>query len=476
MKYIWEFIVNYIFCNFLFGIIMFAGFMLNINIFLSLIVAGGCIWARYRLDKKLSDEVYYVNLFSVLAIALVFTISFYFAEGYIMNKSMGFILGLLAPFFPLIFLLVITEKFLYLVISIGFILLCQLILSSYFLKKFSMRKTIIFTVGLISFFMINFNFYINSPQVKYKPHSFEYMHGYSSTDFSDYMVYSENSKLATLNHESGIVINNEKDMPVLDGAEACFPLYSSIAKAIYKDIDIIENKYADEYFYQNGKIVTFTNSQNGYYRLIDGEVDIFFGAKPSQEQLFYAEEQGKEIELIEIGKEAFVFFVDSNNPITDLTKENIQAIYHGDVTNWNEVGGKNEKILAFQRPENSGSQVMMNYFMNGISLKKAIGYELVGSMGEIIDIVAEYNGEKGAIGYTFRHFLTGLHKENNVKMISVDGVYPSSENIRNGIYPVTAGLYCAILKDNNKADKVIEFILSDDGQELVENSGYIPIK
>lgn len=162
------------------------------------------------------------------------------------------------------------------------------------------------------------------------------------------MVYSENSKLATLNHESGIVINNEKEMPVLDGAEACFPLYSSIAKAIYKDIDIIENKYADEYSYQNGKIVTFTNSKNGYYRLIDGEVDIFFGAKPSQEQLSYAEEQGKEIELIEIGKEGFVFFVDSNNPITDLTKKNIQAIYHGDITNWNEVGGKNEKFLPFK--------------------------------------------------------------------------------------------------------------------------------
>lgn len=118
----------------------------------------------------------------------------------------------------------------------------------------------------------------------------------------------------------------------------------------------------------------------------------------------------------------------------------------------------------------------MNHFMSDISLKEPIGYELVGSMGEIIDVVAEYNGEQGAIGYTFRYFLAGLHKENNVKMISVDGIYPSSENIRSGIYPATAGLYCAILKDNNKTDKVIEFILSDNGQELVEKSGYISIK
>lgn len=176
MKYILSFIVNYIFYNFIFGVIIFAGFMLNINIFLSLVITGGCIWFRYRLDKKLPEEVYYVNLFSVIVIAIAFTISFYFAKGYIMNNAMNLFVNLLLPFFPLLFILVITEKFLYLVISIGFILLCQLILSAYFLKKFSMRKTIIFTVGLISFFMINFNFYINSPQVKYKPHSFEYMH------------------------------------------------------------------------------------------------------------------------------------------------------------------------------------------------------------------------------------------------------------------------------------------------------------
>jgi len=78
-------------------------------------------------------------------------------------------------------------------------------------------------------------------------------------------------------------------MPILDGAEACYPVYSAIAKAVYKDIGQIEKAYSEtedyNYYNTNGKIVTFTNTSVGYTRLINGEVDMFFGAKPSKSQL-----------------------------------------------------------------------------------------------------------------------------------------------------------------------------------------------
>ena len=66
---------------------------------------------------------------------------------------------------------------------------------------------------------------------KYKGHGFDYMHGYSSTDFTGYHVY-DGEKLASLDHEPSLIIENEEDMPILDGAEACYPVYTAIAKTI----------------------------------------------------------------------------------------------------------------------------------------------------------------------------------------------------------------------------------------------------
>lgn len=74
------------------------------------------------------------------------------------------------------------------------------------------------------------------------------------------MVYAQNSKLVELEHAPSFIIEKEDEMPVLDGDEACYPLYAAFAKAVYKDIDQIELKYLDsDEQYRNGRIVTFTN-------------------------------------------------------------------------------------------------------------------------------------------------------------------------------------------------------------------------
>ena len=114
--------------------------------------------------------------------------------------------------------------------------------------------------------------------------------------------------------------------------------------------------------------------------------------------------------------EAFVFFVNEDNPVSHLSTQQIKDIYHGDITNWQKVGGLNKDILAFQRPERSGSQAMMSYFMGDIPLKKPLQYEYISGMSGIISDTAQYNGEKDAIGYTFRYFLEGLHQEEDVKI------------------------------------------------------------
>lgn len=308
---------------------------------------------------------------------------------------------------------------------------------------------------------------------KHQGHGFQYMNGLSTTDFKGYHVY-DGEKLAVLDHEPAFMIENPDEMPVLDGAEACYPLYCAAAKAVYKDIAAIESANHPADLKSNGTIVQFTNTVFGYERLVDHENDIMFAARPSADQKEYAKSHIEQICTVPIAKEAFVFFVQKDNPVESLSTEQIRAIYHGDITNWKDVGGKNEKITAYQRPENSGSQVMMKYFMGDTELKEPETFEYIGGMGDVIHEVAQYADENGAMGYTFKYFLTGLQQEKNVKIISIDGIEPTVENIRNGSYPAVANVVMAYLasNENPNVQKMIDFMLSEDGQYLVEKTGY----
>lgn len=329
---------------------------------------------------------------------------------------------------------------------------------------------------------------------KYNGHGFRYMYGFSSTDFTGYHVY-DGEKLVELDHPASLTIEGIKNMPVLDGAEACYPIYTAVAKAIYKDIDIIESEVFDlikeaekkewgleydhifSWKYNNGRVVRFTNSVEGYGALIEHDVDLFFGARPSANQKEMATIYNEQIISQPIGREAFVFFVEEDNPVENLTSEEVRKIYSGEITNWKEVGGKNQKIIAFQRPEDSGSQVMMKYFMGEVPLMEPDTITMVNAMGGVIENVKQYHNEAGAIGYTFRYFLEGLNQEKGVKMLSVDGVYPSVENIKTGAYPVLASLVCARLASNDSpyVQQVLDFLLSDDGQKIIEETGYGPL-
>ena len=91
---------------------------------------------------------------------------------------------------------------------------------------------------------------------KYGGHGFEYMHGYSSSDFTGYHVY-DGEKLHLLDHDASFSISRQEDMPILDGAEACYPVYSAVAKTVYEGIDEIElgnKKKAEDYWkkFRNG--------------------------------------------------------------------------------------------------------------------------------------------------------------------------------------------------------------------------------
>ncbi len=277
---------------------------------------------------------------------------------------------------------------------------------------------------------------------------------------SEYLPFVEDSKIVKLENAS---LKLTGDLPVIDGATAAFPVYSAFVHAVYPETTRLYDG-----------VFEYNNTVGGYRELAKRNTDLFLGAYPSKEQLKYAEACGTTFEFTQIGTEAFVFFVHKDNPIDSLTVEQIKGIYSGRITNWKEVGGADEAILPFQRDPGSGSQSMLLRFMGDTPVMEAETVEVQG-MGAIIEEVADYQSRSGSIGFSFRFYVEGIIKNPDIKMIAIDGVAPNVENIKNGTYPVVAPVYAVTWagNDNPNVKKLLDWILSEEGQYIIEETGYV---
>ena len=280
----------------------------------------------------------------------------------------------------------------------------------------------------------------------------------------EYMPFEENSRVVTLEEEATLQLSDP--LPIMDGATALYPIYSAIAQATYP------KKEYDPY---NSEVMVNTTPE-AYENLINGKVDMIFVNEPSQKQLQRAKEKGVELKLIPIGKEAFVFFVNQKNEVDGLTLQQIKDIYSGKITNWKELGGKNEPIRAYQRPEDSGSQTSLQSLMGDTPIMDAPRENVASGMGEIISEVAQYRNFENAIGYTFRYYSQEMVGNNQIKLLAIDGVSPTKETIRSGEYPITGEFYIVTAgTENPNVNKLIDWVLSPQGQQLIEKVGYVPI-
>lgn len=283
-------------------------------------------------------------------------------------------------------------------------------------------------------------------------------------DLNQYKPFTQGTKAVVLEEQSSLKLTSE--LPVMDGATALYPLYSAFAQAVYPE---------KEYNINDSEVMC-NNTIGAYENLINGRVDIIFAARPSQEQIQKAADKGIEFKLTPIGREAFVFFVNVKNPVTGLTTSQIQDIYSGKITNWKDVGGKNEPIRAFQRKENSGSQTMLEKFMEGKPLMEPLKEDRVVTMGGIIEQTADYKNYRNSIGFSFLFFSTEMVKNNQIRLLRVDDIYPDRNTIRDKTYPLVTDFYAVTAKsDNPNVERLIEWILSPQGQKIVEQTGYTPI-
>ncbi|MGM0435967.1 MAG: PstS family phosphate ABC transporter substrate-binding protein [Bacillota bacterium] len=283
----------------------------------------------------------------------------------------------------------------------------------------------------------------------------------------DFEPFTGSEALARLDEDASYSMNS--DPLILDGATALYPVYSAFTEAVYE-----EGTYHP--YGANDSLVSSTQTGEAYRSLIDGEVDMIFAAGPSETQENYAERSGVELTMTPIGKEAFVFFVNHENPVDDLSIEEIRAIYSGEITNWKDVGGNDEAIKAFQRPEGSGSQTALQNMMGDAKLSEPPSELVVGGMGGIISNTANYKNHKNALGFSFRYYSMELVNNEAIKHLSLEGVAPSKDSILDGTYPVADSFYAITAgSDNANIDPFIDWMLSSEGQKLVEASGYVPI-
>lgn len=324
-----------------------------------------------------------------------------------------------------------------------------------------MKRRLVLIATAILFVLVNVFLYVTVTR--------RLANNYSGTgqlkmvDVSLFLPFEESSKLARTG--SSLKFTADEDLPVLDGAAALVPVYASVIDSCYPEGSVTYEggKFSDDNYYGENfapdSVMQYQNTVRGFDALVDGKVDLFFTAYPSKDQLASAREKGVNLEIVPVGLEAFVFFVNKNNPVDGLSTGQIRAIYRGEIKNWKEVGGADRLIDPLTRVKGSGSQTMMDKYMEGEMLSSRNPLSIFGA----------------GIGYSFRYYLSGMVADDNVKMLAVDGVYPDEDNIRNGTYPISVNFYVVYRKDNGKNNvrRLVEWLLSDEGQRLIEACGYV---
>lgn len=135
------------------------------------------------------------------------------------------------------------------------------------------------------------------------------------------------------------------NLPILDGSTVTIPMDEALVAALTRKTIEEVRPY-----------ILHNKTHQAYINLIEKRADLIFVTSPSEEELYLAASAGVTYEIIPIVSEAFIFLTHKNNPVDTLSLSQIVDIYSGKITKWNQVGGSDSTIMAFQRPVNSGSQ------------------------------------------------------------------------------------------------------------------------
>lgn len=257
--------------------------------------------------------------------------------------------------------------------------------------------------------------------------------------------------------------------PRVDGSTATLPLSYRLMEAA-TGVDEETAKAA----------IRHNKTTESFYALVEGRADLLLVYEPSQDAWDYAVDQGVDLEVQPIGYDAPVFLINDKNPVESLTHDEIVGIYSGKITNWSQVGGDDLDIVAYQRVENSGSQVMMKaQVMRDVEMADAPKEFRTSEMGELVDAIASYRNTANAIGYSVYYYIDNMYMKQGIKLLKVNGVAPTNETIANGDYPYCQPFYAVIRSDaaeDSPARQLFDWLATPEGRQLVEDAGYVAAK
>ena len=260
-----------------------------------------------------------------------------------------------------------------------------------------------------------------------------------------------------------------EEFPPLDGCTACIPLMAQMLadttgmdlEEARSSITVSTTAYAWENF--------------GLYDTTTRMLVVYEAPDYVKEEL---QDANVQLEQKPIGVDALVFIVNEDNPVQALTQQQLRDIYAGKVTNWKDVGGKDQEIVAFQRGEDSGSQTLFKKLLiQGGELMTPPSELAPAAMGELVDSIADYNNSANAIGFSVYYYIDQMYSKPGLRLLAVDGVTPSNDTLADGSYPLCNDFYAVIHPDaaaDSPERRLYDWLDTADGIACIQKAGYVP--
>ena len=258
-------------------------------------------------------------------------------------------------------------------------------------------------------------------------------------------------------------------------AIACATILNGQAKIVIKGSDTLGAKMipklAEAYENKNPGTkfeIAAEGSSTGIAAIIDGTADIGMSSRELKgKEKASAGANGVRLTKTVVALDAVAVIVNEKNPISKLSLKDIERIFTDDVTDWSSVGGKSGKISAYTRNTSSGTYAFFQKFAlanrdYGNSTQKMAGNEQIAT-----EVANNVNG----IGYIGLAYVGAK----GIKVVSIEGVLPSSTTANDGSYKLARGLNCFTNgKPSGNAKKFLDFVLTPDGQKIVASTGFVP--
>ncbi len=273
--------------------------------------------------------------------------------------------------------------------------------------------------------------------------------------------------------------------PSMDGSTVCVPMAMELAR---QWLGLEEGD-------MNG-FVNFSTTPYAYDRLIGGRanplvtiksqgvmmddthpIDLVLATYPNADERRAAADAGVDLVYVPFCCDAFVFMVNEANPVDSLTVSQIREIYTGRHASWATLGGEPQQLSAYQRPHGSGSQTAMEEMvMAGLEIEAVSENYISDGMDDAVRQIGNYDNGPGAIGYSYLYYVNTLVENSGIKVLAIDGIAPTEENLQARTYPFTVNYYAVYRRDDANTEAFVNWLVGEEGQKAVRQAGYVPVK